>query len=286
MIDEPVLPTRNTERHQSVPDSKTPMDTTPPMPCALSGRVALVTGGAKRVGRAIALCLAKEGMDIAFTFNTSVADAKSTCQQIQHLGRRAHAIQVDLSSPNAADLVHDAFTRHFDRLDALVNNASSFAPSPLGQIAPDDFCHHMAVNALAPLLLIQRFMSMLSTRRNNTRARWPISGRVVNLLDGHVNGQPLVNHIAYNASKAALWQITKTCAIELAPDVTVNAVAPGVVAWPESASAQTRQGYTARVPLAREGNPQDAATTVLFLVRDANYCTGQVITVDGGRGLT
>lgn len=252
----------------------------------LGGQVALVTGGAKRVGRAVALRLAQEGMDIAFTFNTSASEADATARQIQQMGRRAHAIKVDLASPDAVNHVHEGFRRCFDRLDVLVNNASSFAPSPLGQVTPGGFAHHMTINALAPLLLIQKFTSMLSAPTTDRGDITPGTGRIVNFLDMHVSGPPLKNFVAYNASKAALLEITKTCAVELAPHVTVNAVAPGVVAWPESISAQFRDRYLQRVPLARHGSPDDAAAAVLFLVRDAGYCTGQVITVDGGRSLT
>jgi len=108
----------------------------------------------------------------------------------------------------------------------------------------------------------------------------------VNFIDIHVMGEPLRHYAVYNCSKAALMEITATCAIELAPRITVNAIAPGVVAWAESYDEAMRRDYMTRVPLARPGTPEDAAAAVLFLVRDASYCTGQVIRLDGGRFLT
>lgn len=248
---------------------------------SLEGKVALVTGGAKRVGRAVALRLAAAGMDIALTYLTSEPEAEAVVADIERIGRRAHAIKVDLAEPDAAEQVHQLFTHHFDRLDVLVNNASLFAPSPLGRLTLDDFERHMAVNARAPLMLTQRFAPLLAARADPAD---PASlGRVVNFIDIHVMGQPLKGFAAYNASKAALQEITMTAALELAPKITVNAIAPGVVAWAESYTAKEREAYMRRVPLARPGTPEDAAGAVLFLVRDAHYCTGQIIRLDGGR---
>lgn len=259
------------------------MNASEPMRNPLAGKVALITGGAKRVGRAIALRLAQEGMDIAFTFNTSHEEAETTKQQIQQLGRQVQAIRADLSEPSAAEYVHQTFSSRFNRLDALVNNASCLTATPLGQVTPSDFQQFMAINAMAPLMLIQRFTALLSAGDNHPNRQ---TGRVVNLVDEHVLGPPLKNHIAYSASKAALAQITKTCALELAPKVTVNAIALGVVAWPESSTIPYQEQYLTRVPLERTGDVEDAAATVLFLIRDASYCTGEIVRVDGGRSLT
>lgn len=247
-------------------------------------RVALVTGGAKRVGRAVALRLAQAGMDVAITFNTSAAEAQDLVRQAEQAGRRAHAIKVDLAAPDAAEQTFDLFTHHFDRLDALVNNASTFGATPLAKLTAEAFEQSMAVNARAPLLLIQKFTAMLAARAD---PQAPSSlGRVVNFIDIHVMGQPLKGYVAYNASKAALMEVTMTLAMELAPKVTVNAIAPGVVAWAESYTPRERELYMRRVPLARPGTPEDAAAAVLYLVRDADYCTGQIIRLDGGRLLT
>jgi pteridine reductase len=246
----------------------------------LNGRVAIVTGGARRVGRAVALRLARAGMDVAVACWSSGAEAADVVGRIESMGRRAVSIRVDLAAADAAEQMHRDFVEHFERLDALVNNASAFEPSPLGGITADAFDRAMAVNARAPLLLIQKFAPLLA-------GQYPQSvGRVVNFIDIHVMGQPLKGHMAYNVSKAALSEATMTAAMELAPGITVNAIAPGVVEWAESYTPQERELYMRRVPLGRPGTVEDAAEAVLFLVRDAGYCTGQIIRLDGGRLLT
>ncbi len=261
----------------------TPVTMTTPMNSS-SAKVALVTGGAKRVGRAIALGLAQTGMDVAITFRTSEAEANEVVDRIKALGRRAIAIEVNLAQPDAHEHVHKHLTARFDRLDALVNNASVFEPTPPGKVTLESFDHHMAVNARAPLMLAQRFAPMLGAHHDP--ADPSTLGRIVNFIDIHVMGQPLKGYAAYNVSKAALMEATMTLAMELAPKVTVNAIAPGVVEWAESYTPAQRELYMKRVPLARPGTPQDAAAAVLFLLRDAHYTTGQIIRLDGGRLLT
>lgn len=250
---------------------------------SLIGKVALVTGGARRVGRAIALGLAEAGMDVAITYRASAVEAVDTVHQIEQAGRRAAAIEADLAAADAAERVFDHFSRAFDRLDALVNNAAMYGPTPWGAVTAQNFDAHMAVNARAPLLLTQRFAPMLAAHAD---PRNPSTlGRVVNLIDVHAMGRPVKGYAAYSASKAALLEITRSLARELAPTVTVNAIAPGVVAWPESMPREQREQYLSRVPMGRAGTPGDVAAAVVFLVRDAPYCTGQVICLDGGRML-
>jgi pteridine reductase len=194
------------------------------------------------------------------------------------------ALQVEMADADVADRIHDAIGTRFNRLDALVNNASIFDPTAFGTIRVADYDRNQAINARAPLLLIQKFAPLLGAGYS---PRDPASaGRIVNFIDIHVLGEPLPGYLAYKCSKAALMEITATCAIELAPRVTVNAIAPGVVEWAESYSEEQRQRYMTRVPLARPGTPRDAAVALLYLVRDAGYCTGQVIRLDGGRFLT
>ena len=257
---------------------------------ALAGQVALVTGGAKRVGKAIALTLAQQGMDIAFTYNTSEAKAAETLAEIEQLGRQALAIQIDFELPNATEAVHNAFTKRFDRCDALINNASSFEQTPLLELTQDSFDKQMAINARSPVMLMQAFAPMLKanaildeTNEPAYRGSTKHLGRIVNFVDIHVMGQPLRGFMAYNMAKAALMEATMTAALELAPFVTVNGIAPGVVSWADSYTEPQRERYMQRVPLGRPGTPDDAAAAVLYLVRDADYCTGQIIRLDGGR---
>lgn len=254
--------------------------TTPSLP--LLGKVALVTGGAKRVGKAIALTLAQQGADIALTYLHSAAEAQQTATEIQALGRRVLTLAVDFANAQAAPgQVIDAVTEQFGRLDILINNASCFAPQPLGEITLEEVQRNLAVNALSPLMLIQRAAPWL--RRHFDPADPRTLGRVVNFIDIHVMGQPLPGYLPYNLSKAALQEITRTAALELAPAITVNALAPGVVAWADSYTEQMKADYLRRVPLGRAGTPEDAAAAALYLVRDAHYCTGQTIRLDGGR---
>ena len=247
-------------------------------------KVALITGGAKRVGRAIALTLAESEMDIVFTWNKSQKEAVDLVEKIQSMGRQALSIRVENTDPDAIETLVEKFNQKFNRLDALINNASCFEPSFMGEISRENFDQNMAINARFPLLLTQAFSTKLA---ENYQPEDPSStGRIVNFIDTHVLGEPLRDYISYNASKAALLEITNTCALELAPAITVNAIAPGVVAWASSYTEEKKQEYLQRVPLARAGTIEEAASAVKFLVLDAHYCTGQVIQVDGGRHLT
>jgi pteridine reductase len=250
----------------------------------LKGKVALVTGGARRVGRVIAWNLAEAGMDVCITYNESHADADKTVNELKSFGNRTHAVQVDMREDDAIDRIEREVTSHFGRLDALVNNASCFEPSPVASVSQSEFEENMVVNAIAPLMLIQRFSQLLGAHYDPERPDSP--GRIINFIDTHILGEPLSGYVAYNSSKAALAEITATCAVELAPRITVNAIAPGVIDWADWYSAADKSRYLQRVPLARSGRPEDAATAVLFLVRDASYCTGQIIKLDGGRSLS
>jgi pteridine reductase len=244
----------------------------------LIGKAALVTGAARRVGRAVALELARAGLDIAFTYRSSSQEVLDLVREVEALGRRALAVRADLEDAGAPDAIFDEVSRAFPKLYALVNNASFFEATPLAKLTLQDFERNLAVNARAPLFLMQRFAPLLASHER--------PGRIVSFVDIHVLGQPLKGYVAYNVSKAALLEATMTLAMELAPRVTVNAVAPGVVEWPESYSAKEKESYLKRVPLGRPGTPGDAARAVLFLVRDADYTTGQVLRLDGGRLLT
>jgi len=247
-------------------------------------KVVLITGGAKRVGRAIAMTLADSGMDIAFTWNSSEKEAEKLCEEIQAMGREVVAIKVNNNQVDAIEIIVENFTKKFNRLDALINNASCFEPSLIGQITQEKFDQDMAVNARVPLLLTQAFAKRLA--ENYSSGDPSSTGRVINFIDTHILGEPLRDYVSYNASKAALLEITNTCALELAPKITVNAIAPGVVAWASSYTEEKKKEYLDRVPLARAGTAEEAASAVKFLVLEADYCTGQVIQVDGGRHLS
>ncbi len=246
--------------------------------------MALVTGSGKRVGRAIALTLAQAGYDLAIHYNQSHDGASQVADQIIHTGRKAITIGADLGGDQGPQKIFNAVKTHFGRLDALINNASVFSPQSLGQITHQDLMTQYQINAVAPLMLMQLFTPMLSEHHHAQDVT--STGRIVNFIDIHVMGEPLQGYLPYNMSKAALQEITHTAAMELAPKITVNAIAPGVIDWAEIYTPHMKEAYLERVPLARAGTPQDAADAVRFLVCEAHYCTGQTIKIDGGRLLT
>jgi len=239
-------------------------------------RVALVTGGAKRVGRAIVERLAKAGFDVAFTYLSSEVEAAELRAKLESSGSAALAIKADLThAQRGTDTIARAFAGRFDRLDVLVNSASLYEPAPLEDTDLQLSRRLMAVHFESPLLLCQAFAPLLKSSK----------GHIVNMLD-LLAERPWPKYLAYCASKAALWNLTLGLARELAPDVTVNGIAPGVVEWPEDYPEEERQKYLKRVPLARPGTPQDVAETLHFLVTGGSYITGQVIRLDGGRSIT
>jgi pteridine reductase len=239
-------------------------------------RVALVTGGAKRVGRAIVERLARANFDVAFTYLTSEVEAAEFRGVLESSGVNALAIKADFThAQRATDGIAQAFAARFDRLEVLVNSASLYEPGRLEEADLQQARRLMAVHFESPLLLCQAFAPLL--RRSK--------GHVVNMLD-LLAERPWPQYLAYCASKAALWNLTLGLARELAPDVTVNGIAPGVVEWPEEYPPEEREKYLKRVPLARAGTPQDVAETIHFLATGGSYITGQVIRLDGGRSIT
>jgi pteridine reductase len=239
-------------------------------------KVALVTGAAKRVGRAIALGLAELGYDVAFTYLSSEGEARELSGEIESRGGRAVMIRADLTQPAiAAEEIHRAIAVGFGRLDVLVNNASLYQKADLREATPEIVHRLNAIHMEAPLLLCQRFEPMLRQAR----------GHVVNMVD-LLAERPWPAYLAYCASKAGLWNLTLGLARTLAPEVTVNGIAPGVVEWPADYPEAEREKYLKRVPLGRAGTPEDVAAVVRFLVTGGAYVTGQIIRLDGGRSIT
>jgi pteridine reductase len=233
--------------------------------------VALVTGGAKRVGAQIVRTLHSCGFTVAFTYLSSADEANSLAKSIDGL-----AIRADLTdTASAVEQIQSAMTATFNRLRVLVNNASLYEPSALDQTDLAQMRRLMAIHYESPLLLARTFAPMLRQSK----------GHIVNMID-LLAERPWPRYLAYCASKAALMNLTLGLARELAPDVTVNAIAPGVVEWPEDYPQTEREKYLKRIPLARAGTPQDVANLVKFLVTDSSYITGQIIRLDGGRSIT
>lgn len=242
-------------------------------------RAALVTGGARRIGAAIVRALHGSGLDVVIHCNTSRAEADCLARELdaQRPGS-AHVLQGDLARfDRLAELVAQVVGR-YGRLDALVNNASAFFPTPIGTVTPAQWDALFASNARAPFFLAQAAAPHLAHAR----------GAIVNLVDIHA-AHALRDHAPYVMAKAALVAGTRALAVDLAPHVRVNAVAPGAILWPEHGDDESgearRAALLARTPLARTGTPGEVAEAVRWLLLDATYCTGQVIDVDGGRTL-
>ena len=239
------------------------------------GKTVLVTGAAKRVGRAIAEELHRAGANVAIHYRTAQAAAQAMADEFN--ARRpdsALCLPADLLDVGALTALVDATVAHFGRLDALINNASSFFATPLGKISVADWDDLLGSNLRAPLFLTQAAAPHLRATQ----------GAVVNVTDIHAE-RPLAGYPLYCAAKAGLLGLTRALAIELAPQVRVNAVAPGAILWPDDGAFDppTRDAIVAHTLLKRIGDPQDIARTVRFLLEDASYVTGQVINVDGGR---
>jgi pteridine reductase len=195
-------------------------------------------------------------------------------------GREApahRAVQLDLCDLDAVRRVGDELCAW--GVDVLVHNASLYRPQALGEITPEHVEQHLRVHVTAPMLLIQSLRPALRA------SALPGRGAVVCMTDMHLEGRPYAAHAAYFASKAGLDALVRCLAVEMAPDVRINAVAPGVVAWPDGAPADMRQRYESRIPLGRPGTPEDAAECVRWLALDAHYVTGESIRLDGGRWL-
>lgn len=237
--------------------------------------VALVTGGAIRVGRAIAIMLANAGYDVLVHYRHSSAAAEQTKAQVEATGRKSATIQGDLLDERTPAQLIDGVKKTFGRLDVLVNNASLFEPDPDDPFAAEHWRKMMLVNAIAPAALIEAATPLLESSR---------SGHVINLCDISAD-RPWPTHRAYCASKAALANLTLSYARRLAPGIRVNGVAPGIAIFPEDYDEQTRQRLVAKVPLRREGSTDDIAHAVRFLAEHGGYITGQIIRVDGGRSI-
>ena len=233
-------------------------------------RVALVTGGAKRVGRAIVEKLAWEGFAVVFTYLSSRKEAEQLAK-----GVGAEAIQVDLTKTDQLEQTIRPQLETFDRMDVLVNSASIYQPSSLDQTSLEQMRRFMAIHYEAPLLLARILAAKLRASR----------GHVINMVD-LLAERPWPEYLAYCASKAALINLTLGLARELAPECTVNGIAPGVVEWPPGYPEEEKQKYLKRVPLSRPGTPEDVANLVHFLATEGSYITGQIIRLDGGRSIT
>ena len=240
-------------------------------------KVVLITGGGKRVGAAICRKLHASGAKLMLHFRNSAGEARLLQAELN--GQRPDSvalIQADLLEVAKLPSLVDQTVLTFGRLDALVNNASSFFPTPVGAITPAVWNDLIGTNLQAPLFLAQAAAPALRKTQ----------GSIVNLTDIHAE-RPLKNFVVYSIAKAGLVGLTRALAREMAPEVRVNAVAPGPVLWPddESFDELSRQRIISHTPLRREGTPDDIAVAVYFLLAQAHYVTGVTLDVDGGRNV-
>lgn len=242
---------------------------------SLEGKVALITGGAHRIGAAMARALHAQGMKLVIHYHSSEKAARALQEEL-HQARPESVMLVrgDLNNGErlAKNLVFET-TESFDRLDVVINNASRFYPTPVSESTEAQWSDIIDTNLKAPYFLSQAAAAPL--KKTN--------GCIVNIADVY-GDRPLIGYPIYSIAKAGVIMLTKSLARELGPEIRVNAIAPGVILWPESnIDEMSKQRIISRTPLKRSGDPEDIARTALFLIRDAGFITGQVMVVDGGR---
>lgn len=237
-------------------------------------RCALVTGSGKRVGRAVALRLARAGFDIALHYNTSERDARAVAEECRRSGVNAMTFGADLSERAATASLVPRVLDAFGQLDCLVNNASTFPKMQIDEFELDAWDAALQVNLTAPMQLIAAASDALRAQH----------GVIVNFTDVSLR-RPWPDHLAYMVAKGGLQTLTQALARALAPKVRVNAVAPGIAIWPDHYDEATKERLLARVPLARAGTPDEMADAVHYLVAVATYTTGVILPVDGGRSV-
>ncbi len=240
----------------------------------LRDKAVLVTGSARRIGAAIAEAFHAHGANLAVHYRSSQADAEALVARLNaDRPGSARAFPADLADAQCFGTLPADVVREFGRLDVLINNASTFYPTPIGSVTQDQFDDLIGSNLRAPLFLSQAAAPELRKRE----------GLILNIADIHAL-RPLGRHAVYCAAKAALVMLTRSLARELGPEIRVNAIAPGPVLWPESGvDADLRQRIVARTALKRAGTPADVAKAALFFACDAPFVTGEVLAVDGGR---
>ncbi|MFQ5659342.1 MAG: pteridine reductase [Gammaproteobacteria bacterium] len=241
----------------------------------MTNKTVLITGGAQRIGAAIARDLHAHGLDLVIHYNTSKDEAETFADSLN--AERAGSVcllQADLLNDREIfGLVTDAHDFK-NRLDILINNASSFYPTPVNSVTTAQWNDLIGTNLKAPFFLAQRAADYLRESR----------GCVINMTDIHAE-RPLKNHAVYSTAKAGLVMLTKALAKDLGPEIRVNAISPGAILWPQQMDDETRKEILSRTILRRQGEQRDINNAIRYLIFDADYMTGQVLTIDGGRTL-
>ena len=241
----------------------------------LHGKTVLITGGARRLGRAMVLGVAKAGAQVAFTFLNSTTDADETSKQLDQLAVKHRALRCDVRSENSVARTVETVLESFGRIDILINNAAIFETARLDQITQEHWENLFATNVGGPFLV----------SKHCTPALRQAKGRIINM--GSLGGErPWVTHAHYCASKAALHMLTRVTAKALAPEIAVNCVAPGMIDPGEGdRDPGLLKRLAERAPMGRNGTPDDVVSAVMYFTTSPHYITGQILTVDGGLGL-
>jgi pteridine reductase len=245
-------------------------------PRTLAGHAVLITGAARRIGAALARGFHEHGADVCIHCHKSIGEAEQLRDELNsRRPRSAVIVTADLLDVGSLPGVVAAAVGAFGRLDALLNNASTFYPTPLGAVSPAQWDDLMGTNLRAPFFLAQAAAPALRATK----------GAIVNMIDIHAQ-RPLPQHPVYSAAKAGLAMMTRALARELGPEVRVNGIAPGPIMWPEAGmNPQLKDEIVAKTLLKRGGSPEDVVRAALFFVKDAPYVTGQILAVDGGRSV-
>jgi NAD(P)-dependent dehydrogenase (short-subunit alcohol dehydrogenase family) len=248
----------------------------------LSGKTALITGAAKRLGRASALALAQAGADVAITFNHSARVARETVVDLSSFGVRAFALRCDVTDEASVRTMMKEAGRELGRIDILVNNAANYETAEFEKLTAKQWDAIFASNTRGPFLVSREALTWM--RRKRGKSQGPIEAKIINM--GSLGGlRPWATHAHYCSSKAALHMLTKVMAKALAPEIAVNAVAPGMIDLGEKAAAAFFRRTAKQTPMRRNGRGDEIAETVLFFATAPQFITGQILAVDGGLGL-
>jgi pteridine reductase len=256
----------------------------------LDGKVAIVTGGAVRLGRALALALAEQGARLVIHYGSSAGPAQETVTEIKAMGSDALAVQADFSQSGQAPSIVERAVAHFGQVDILVNSAAIFEPGKWNDTTEANWDRHFAINLKSPFFLSQAFAKHVGPERacpepcpEQSRRDSRRTGHIVNIADWR-GVRPGIGHVAYTLTKAALIAMTKSLALALAPNIQVNAIAPGMILPPPGKDPSYLERQAGQIPAQRVGSPQEIAKALLFLLR-SDFVTGELIFVTGGQHL-
>lgn len=239
----------------------------------VEGATVLITGGAKRVGRGIALALAKQNAQVAISYLSSSKAAEATVKEIQTLGAKTLAIGADISKPQDVDRLIKKVHRTFGSLEILINNAAIYEETPFDKLTDKEWDRHLEINLKGTFLCAKAASEVMGKQGR---------GKIINIADWS-GIRPYKNYLPYCVSKAGVIALTKALALELAPTIQVNCICPGPILLPETFGEKDRQDIIAQTPLARLGSPEDIAAAVLFFIQGSDFVTGAILPVDGGR---